>query len=142
MSDDRVFFDTNILVYCFDQQDERKREVAHALVLEAGAQGQGVVSYQVQQEFTSVTIRKLREASKVRRMLGGYEQLSFGLRTIPSSEGLFRRAMDLWERYSLAWYDSLIIAAALEGRCEVLYSEDLQDGLEVDGMRVVNPFRA
>lgn len=141
MSGDRAFFDTNILVYCFDQDDARKREVAHNLVLEQGAIELGVISYQVHHEFASVAIRRLKEPPKVRRMLAGFEQLAFGLKTVPFSERLFQRAISLWERHSLAWYDSLILAAAIEARCSVLYSEDLQHGLEVDGTRVVNPFR-
>ena len=60
---------------------------------------------------------------------------------MPPSEKLFQMAIDLWDRYSLAWYYALIVAAALEGRCDVLYSEDLEDGLEIDGLRIVNPFR-
>ena len=40
----------------------------------------------------------------------------------------------------MAWYDSMIVASALEGRCETLYSEDLQHGREIDGMRIENPF--
>jgi predicted nucleic acid-binding protein len=140
MNGDRAFFDSNILIYCFDRQDDRKREVAHSLVLEKGATGAGVISYQVHQEFASVSIRRLKEPAKVRRMLEGFEHLAFGLETLPFTEVLFRQAVRLWERYSLAWYDSLIVAAALEGRCEVLFSEDLQHGLEIDGMRIVNPF--
>ncbi len=141
MSAGRAFFDTNVLVYCFDQKDARKRLIAHALVLEQGSLEAGVISYQVHQEFTSVAIRLLREAPKVRRILAGFQHLSFGLKTVPPSEKLFQMAIDLWDRYSLAWYDALIVAAALEGRCDVLYSEDLQDGLEIDGLRIVNPFR-
>ncbi len=141
MSAGRAFFDTSVLVYCFDQKDARKRLIAHALVLEQGSLEAGVISYQVHQEFTSVAIRLLREVSKVRRILAGFEHLSLGLKTVPPSEKLFQMAIDLWDRYSLAWYDALIVAAALEGRCDVLYSEDLQDGLEIDGLRIVNPFR-
>lgn len=140
MNGDRAFFDSNILIYCFDRQDHRKREVAHGLVLEKGTAGMGVISYQVHQEFASVSIRRLKEPVKVRRMLEGFEHLAIGLETLGFTEVLFRRAIRLWERYSLSWYDSLIVAAALEGRCEVLFSEDLQHGLEIDGMRIVNPF--
>lgn len=141
MSVARAFFDTSILVYCFDQQDARKRIAAHKLVLEQVSLEAGVISYQVHQEFTSVAIRRLREAPKVRRILAGFEHLCFGLHTVAPSERLFHLAIDLWDRYSLSWYDALIVAAALEGRCDVLYSEDLQDGLEIDGLRIVNPFR-
>ncbi|MBI2689229.1 MAG: PIN domain-containing protein [Acidobacteria bacterium] len=141
MNADRVFFDTNILVYCFDRLDTRKRDIAHALVLEHGVQESGVISHQVQNEFVSVAIRHLKDPAAVKSMVAGFELLFFGLQIVPHSQRFFYQAITLWERYTLAWYDSLIIAAALEGRCGVLYSEDLQDGLVIDGMQIVNPFR-
>jgi predicted nucleic acid-binding protein len=141
MNDDKAFFDTNILIYCFDLKDARKREGAHSLVLEYGALERGAISYQVHQEFASVAIRMLRDTISVRRMLSGFEQLAFGLVTVGFSERIYHRAIDLWDEYSLSWYDALIVAAALEGRCGILYTEDMQHGLEIDGMRIVNPFR-
>ena len=50
-------------------------------------------------------------------------------------------ALDIRERYSFSWYDSLIIATALEADCNTLYSEDMQNGQEIEGrLRIVNPF--
>jgi len=50
-------------------------------------------------------------------------------------------ALDIRERYNFSWYDSLILAAALEGGCDTLYSEDMQNGQEINGqLRIVNPF--
>jgi len=43
-------------------------------------------------------------------------------------------------RYRLSWYDCLIVAAALQSQCSVLYSEDLQNGQEIDNLRIDNPF--
>jgi predicted nucleic acid-binding protein len=140
MREGRVFFDTNILVYCFDDA-AAKRNRAVALVEGLGQLGLGVISFQVQNEFAAVAIRRIRDKAEIQRRIQGLHALSEGVQVVQSSEGLFQRAVGLWERYSLAWYDSLIIAAGLEGRCDVLYSEDLQDGLEIDGMRIVNPFR-
>ena len=139
---DRVFFDTNVLVYCFDQKDERKCRTAHSLVLEQGAMERGVISYQVQQEFVSVTIRRLNDPVNVLRMLAGFEQLYFGLQLVHSSEVVLNRAIELWENHSFSWYDTLIVAAALQARCAILYSEDMQDGLEFVGLRIVIPFLA
>ncbi len=141
MKGDKTFFDTNILVYCFDQKDPRKRGIAHDLVMKQGAVERGVISYQVQQEFMAVAIRLLKEAPKVRRMLSNLEQISFGLHMVGASERLFQDAFELWERHSLSWYDAIIVAAALEGDCGILYTEDMHHGLEIDGLRIVNPFR-
>jgi predicted nucleic acid-binding protein len=140
MNEDKVFFDTNVLVYCFDRKDWRKQVVAHESVLECGAAGRGTISYQVHQEFASVAIRILKDRKAARRMIGGFEQLACGLATIGYSEKLFNRALGLWDQYALSWYDSLIVAAALESSCAILYTEDMQHGMEIDGMRIVNPF--
>lgn len=140
MSAARGFFDTNILVYCFDEREPAKREVASTLVLDLCALGRGVISFQVQSEFANVAIRRIKDKEEVRRRIQGLDHLLLGIHLVSSSSPMFRNAVRLWDRYGLAWYDSLIVAAALEGRCEVLFSEDLQHGLEIDGMRIVNPF--
>lgn len=140
MSDARAFFDTNILVYCFDQIEVRKQRIAHRLVLEQGVMERGVICYQVEQEFLSVAIQMLRAPEAVRRIHHGFQQLSGGFEIVPSSEKLFQDALVLWERHSIAWYDSLIIAAAKSAKCDVLYSEDMQHGLRLDNLRIVNPF--
>jgi predicted nucleic acid-binding protein len=50
-------------------------------------------------------------------------------------------ALDIWERYSFSWYDSLIVAAALEVGCDTIYSEDMQNGQEIEGrLHIINPF--
>ncbi len=59
---------------------------------------------------------------------------------VPSSPGMFIRALDLARRDQLSWYDSLIVAAAIQGECEILYSEDLQHGRRFGDLVVQNPF--
>ena len=58
-----------------------------------------------------------------------------------SSQALYAEALQLPARYGLAWYDSLIVAAALEARCATLLSEDLHHGLRIGELRVENPFQ-
>jgi predicted nucleic acid-binding protein len=62
------------------------------------------------------------------------------LMAVHSSQALYGAALRLSDRYRLPWYDSLILAAALEGQCSVLYSEDLQHGQRFEGLQVQNPF--
>lgn len=64
-----------------------------------------------------------------------------GFEIVSWSTGLVRRAIAVREKCLFSWYDSLIVAAALEARCEVLYTEDLQHGQRIEGLRIVNPFR-
>jgi predicted nucleic acid-binding protein len=58
------------------------------------------------------------------------------------SEGLHERALEIHERYHYSYYDSLIVAAALEAGCTRLFTEDMQDGQRIDGMTIRNPFTA
>ena len=59
---------------------------------------------------------------------------------VPASIPLYNRALDVQARYRYSFYDSLIVAAALDAGCDRLYSEDLQGGQRIEGLRVVNPF--
>ena len=63
------------------------------------------------------------------------------LLAIHSSPVLYGEALRLVSRYRMGWYDSLIVAAALEGSCQILYSEDFQDGRNIEGLKIENPFR-
>jgi predicted nucleic acid-binding protein len=59
---------------------------------------------------------------------------------VSPSPALYERALDLQTRYRYGFYDSLIIAAALDAGCTRLYSEDLQDGQRIEGLTIKNPF--
>jgi predicted nucleic acid-binding protein len=62
------------------------------------------------------------------------------LLAVDSSVALYQEALAINQRYRMNWFDSLIVAAAMAGECEVLYSEDLQDGQKFGGLQVENPF--
>lgn len=137
---DRFFLDTNIFVYSFDKNSPKKADRAAKLIRRAIGVGQGIVSYQVVQEFFNVALRRFAEP-----MSGAdaeqYLSTTFRpLLTVHSSHGLYSRALQLAREHSLSWYDSLIVASAIEGRCGVLYSEDLQHGQRFGGLRIENPF--
>ena len=57
------------------------------------------------------------------------------------SAALYTTALHLKARWQLAFYDSLIVAAALEAGCKRLLTEDLQDGQRIEGLRIENPFK-
>ena len=135
MSDADRFVDTNVLLYLLSA-DAAKADRAEAALSEGG-----VVSVQVLNEFASVASRKLgmtiaetREALAVVRAL---------CRTVPLTEGTHDKGLEIAERYGLAVYDAMIVAAALLAGCDTLYSEDLQDGQRLDGrLTVRNPLAA
>jgi predicted nucleic acid-binding protein len=134
------FIDTNVLVYLFDETDERKRDIAEGIV-ESGLRTRGAsISFQVVQETLNVVTRKLpapMEVEDARRFL---EQVLAPLWRISPTPALYRRALDLQERYRYSFYDSLIIAAALDSGCDRLYSEDLQAGQRIESLIIENPF--
>ena len=137
-----AFLDTNVLLYHIDQSDARKHAIAERIVRDAVATEAAVISGQVVNEFLNVVLRKaqLRLAPASARAYLDVV-LSPLLRELPSP-ALQRRGLLLHERFGFAFYDSLIVAAALEAGCKRLLSEDLQHGQRIDGLRIENPFRA
>jgi predicted nucleic acid-binding protein len=140
MSADSYFFDTNILVYTFDRTAPDKAGRADNLVYEALASGRGMISYQVVQEFIAVVRKPFRTAMTFEEIEKYWETTLRPLLHIHSSPALFLQAMDVCRTYQLSWYDSLIVAAAMQGRCQILYSEDLQDGRRFGDLVIRNPF--
>lgn len=129
----KPFLDTNVIVYAFTSNDARS-ERAEALLAEGG-----VVSVQVLNEFVNVARRKHgRGWDEVRQALDVVTTLLD--RPRPLTVETYGAALDIAQRYGFGFYDSLIVAAALDARCSVLYSEDLQDGQRIEGMTIRNPF--
>jgi predicted nucleic acid-binding protein len=137
---DRFFLDTNIFVYSFDKNAPKKAAHSRELIRQAIETRRGIVSYQVVQEFFNLALRRFAEP-----MSGAdaeqYLATTFRpLLAIHSSHGLYGQALQLSARHKLAWYDSLILASAVEGQCNVLYSEDFQDRQRFGELRIENPF--
>jgi predicted nucleic acid-binding protein len=119
--------------------DRRKRSIAEDL-FESTPDLQLNLSFQVVQEvLNNLTKGPAPRAhpDEVERIL---ESVLLPFWRVMPSEGLYRRALDLKERYRFAFYDSLIIAAALEANCTRLYSEDLQHGQRIERLTIINPF--
>ena len=128
------FFDTNVLIYAATK-DPRKAERARNL-MEAG----GTVSVQVLSEVANVARRKMKLTwAETHDVLWLVRSL---LHIEPVTIEVHERGLVLAERYKLSIYDSMIAACALRAGCDVLYSEDVHDGLLIEGrLRVTNPFR-
>lgn len=136
----RFFLDTNIFAYCFDPGAAGKMRRANQLVLQGVTTRKGVISYQVVQEFFNVALRKFEEPMTVAEAEQYLTTVFRPLLSVQSSQALFAQALVLSERHHLSWYDSLIVAAALESQCTILYSEDLQDGRRFGDLQIKNPF--
>ena len=129
------FLDSNVLVYAFT--DDPRAAAAQALL------GRGcAISVQGLNEFANVARRKLGKSwQQIRNDLAA-------IRTVcaiaaPSDVDTHEAAIRLGERHGLAFFDALMVAAALRAGCDTLWSEDMQHGMIVDGkLRIANPFRA
>jgi predicted nucleic acid-binding protein len=136
------FLDTNVFVYLFDTRDSRRSAIAATLLAEAQRDRRAVISFQVVQETLNVLVRKLTPPMSAADARDTFREVLEPLWQVMPSPRLYGHALDLRERYGFSFYDSLIVAAALEGGCTRLLSEDLQNGQEIEGLRIENPFLA
>ena len=136
----KAFLDTNIFVNTFDDQDPGKREKARKMVGSALRDRTAIISYQVVQEFLNVATRKfaapLTEADGALYL----KQVLNPLCEVHSSIDLYHDALDIQGRWKYGFYDSLILAAALAGDCDLLFTEDLQHGQKIREITIINPF--
>ena len=134
------FIDSNIFVYLFDETDDRKREAAERIVDSALQTHNASISFQVVQETLNVLTRNLPTPMSVEGAKDFLRQVLVPLWRVSPSPALYDRALDLQSRYRYGFYDSLIIAAALDAGCTQLFSEDLQEGQRIEGLTIRNPF--
>jgi predicted nucleic acid-binding protein len=131
------FLDTNVLLYELDAADAFKRETARSLVANLGKSG--VISSQVLQEFAFVSTKMMGlSTEQLAKVLDSYGMFKF----VPIQAQLVQSAAQTSELSQISFWDALIVEAAVFGRCKVLYTEDLNHGEEIRGVRIVNPFRA
>jgi predicted nucleic acid-binding protein len=137
---DRFFLDTNIFVYAVGGYPEPKARKADALIRRALASQGGVTSYQVVQEFLNVALRRFAQPMSMAEAEMYLATVFRPLLAVNSSIGLFSEALRIQKGSRISWYDSLIVAGALQSHCAALYTEDLQHGQSFGEMRIVNPF--
>lgn len=137
---DRFFLDTNIFVYSFDRDATSKSERATQLIRQALATRKGIVSYQVVQEFFNVALRRFAQPMGILEAEQYLRTVFLPLCSVHSSQALYLEALHLQQERHLSWYDSLIVASAIQAECDLLLSEDLQDGRRFGDLRIKNPF--
>jgi predicted nucleic acid-binding protein len=134
-----VFVDTNLLVYRFDAGHPEKQKVADQWISLLWQSRAGRLSYQVLREFYVTVTAKLTRSLERKTARKAVRAL-LAWKPIPSSERLVSSAWEIEDRYAISWWDALIVAAAHEQSCAILLTEDLQDGQNLAGVRVVDPF--
>jgi predicted nucleic acid-binding protein len=137
---DRIFLDTNIFIYAWDASHLGKQVVALELIRSATEDKIGVISYQVVQEFLNAALTKARRKMTYDDARVYLEKVLRPLLSVPSSIPLFDATIHLQGRYQFSWYDSLIVSAAQQANCKILYTEDLQHGQRLGDLLIQNPF--
>jgi predicted nucleic acid-binding protein len=100
----------------------------------------GVISYQVVQEFFNVALRRFSQPMQTAEAEQYLSTVFRPLLGVHSSQALYAEALHLHAQSGLSWYDSLIVSGAIQARCNLLYTEDLQHGQRFGGLQVRNPF--
>jgi len=138
---DRIFFDTNIVVYLFDTSEKEKQLKAERLLLEPMGKSSFYISSQVINEFVNITTGKIKNPVTFERQIEiiSFFQAFFFISSISVKTSI--AAIELKLKYKFSYWDSLILAAALENKCSILYSEDMQHNQVIENtLKIINPF--
>ncbi len=130
---DKIFCDSNIFLYAFSKQDEKKKKIASDIVI-----SNCTISTQVINEVSSNMMKKLKFNNlKIENFTiscySRYEIIDF-------SKDIFVLACGIRENFNISYYDSLIVSSALNSKCNILYSEDMQHNQVIRDLTIVNPF--
>ncbi|MBV6641637.1 MAG: PIN domain-containing protein [Cyclobacteriaceae bacterium] len=136
----RFFLDTNIFVYSFDHSQPKKRDTSIELINTALETGNGIISFQVVQEFINTSTRKFITPFSVEQIREYVKQFLKPIINVYPTEELYDEALSIMSKTNYSFYDSLIIAASLASDAAVLYTEDLQHGQKIGKLKIVNPF--
>ena len=133
---DKVFIDSNIIIYLYSEDEPDKRERCQQLV----RTHQGIISTQVINEVSNVLYRKMNlTVSELRAVV---DELFKAFSVSLLNQDSIKLALSILERYAYSYWDSVIIASALENSCSILYSEDMQHKQIIEGkLQIINPFQ-
>jgi predicted nucleic acid-binding protein len=140
MSGERVFVDTNVLLYEWDAREPDKQARAMEWMRRLWENRRGRLSYQVLAEFYVTATRKLKPGmapAEAQRNVRTF----FPWRPVRTDHRSLERAWELQEAHDLSWWDALIVAAAERAACRYVLTEDLQHGAELGAVTIVDPFR-
>jgi len=136
---DKVFLDTNIIVYAHDHSSRDKHAVAREIMDYLWESRKGVISVQVLQEFFVCVTKKIVKPLLIKNARMIIEYL-FNWDVVVNDKYITLKAIDLHEKYRFSFWDSLVIQAAIQGQAHILLSEDLPDGQVVKDLKILNPF--
>lgn len=134
-----TFIDTNVWVYALTDQDHAKKRKAAELIVKTFLEDTICVSSQVLQEFANFAFKKTQKtAEEINAVLKKIASYTF----VPDSKDLVIQGVAMKEEYDVGFYDALMLSAANKAKCEVIYTEDLNDGQRYGAVMAVNPFKS
>jgi predicted nucleic acid-binding protein len=139
MPDVRTFIDTNILIYAYDATAGQKHTAAANLLIDLWRSRLGLVSTQVLQEFFVNVVRKIPKPIDNRIAQEIVKDLLKWQVVVVTGDSILD-AIDLSSRYRYSFWDAMIIESAIRGNARILMTEDLQNGQEIGGVTITNPF--
>jgi predicted nucleic acid-binding protein len=132
---DKIFVDTNVLIYLYSNDDEIKKDKAFSAITKSEI----LISTQVLIEFTNIGLRKLKLSPDA--INGLIDELESYFEIYLNTAHTIKKAIRIVDVYKYSWFDSLIIAAALESDCAILLSEDMQHKQLIENkLTIINPF--
>ena len=134
MKDRKCFLDTNILLYCYAQNELVKRPIA----LEVASNVHTFISTQVVKETCNILSKKLKLSWQEIEWV--VDEIEANNEIVQVQISTIRKGIFLADRYKIQWFDSIIFAAAISADCSILYSEDLQNGFKIENLEIINPF--
>ena len=135
---DKIFIDTNVLIYAFSEDEPTKQQKALNLIDAVACDA--IISNQVINELANIFLKKFK--LPIEQVEDSFLELDSLLNIVSFDMSTQIRALRLKQRYNLQYFDSLIISTALENKCNILYSEDMQHELIIDNrLKIINPFR-
>lgn len=140
MKEDKIFIDSNILIYANDTSSQKKFEIAKNIVDDLWQSNKGVISTQVLQEFFNVITKKITQPIPIKTAKEIIGTLLKWHVVINDGE-IILSAIDLHERHQISFWDAMIVQAAINAEAHVILSEDLTHGLVIDGVKIKNPFK-
>ena len=134
----KIFIDTNILVYTCDNFEKEKQKQCRSLLKTIALDYIGVISTQVLQEFYISCVKKLKiEPLITKEILISYERFE----VVQITQEVIKEAIDVSVLNKISFWDSLIVSAAQYAKCGEIWSEDMNDGQIIRGIKIVNPIK-
>ena len=136
---EKAFVDTNILVYAYTDTDITKHDIAQSFLENIDENIELFVSIQVIKELCS-TMKRLNINTAI--IKNCVEEITNSYTVLPTDIKTIFKSIENLNKFKLSWYDTLLITTALNYKCKILYSEDMNNGMILDNkMTIKNPFK-